>query len=148
MSTQSSGGFDVTAAGNTVQDKEGEGVWVNLRDVNNDPVEYEKDGEKRPLRILVAGTYSKQYRDISDRQRNKLLKTRRMQLTGDQLRENQREASAHCCIAWEGFHAAGKEFACNPTNAMAVFKAAPWFQEQVEEQMQDHESFFRNASSV
>lgn len=147
MSTQSSG-FDVGAASQDVESRESEGTWVELLDVEDEPVTYtDATGATKPVRILVAGTYSKQYREISDRQRNKMLKAKRSKFTGAQLRENSKEAAAYCCIAWEGLNLHGKEFPCNPVNAAVLFTAAPHFQEQVESAMLDHASFFRKPSS-
>jgi hypothetical protein len=130
-----------------VELRESEGSWVEVLDMEDEPVTY-KDGETvKPVRILVAGTYSKQYREITDKQRNRMLKQKRNKLTGAQLRENAKEVAAHCCINWEGFNNKGAPFPCNVTNALALFTAAPHFQEQVEAQMLDHASFFRKPSS-
>lgn len=146
-------GFDLGTQQESAKVAESRGVWIEIRDLEDEVMTYESpNGEGAPpttrrVRILVSGTYSSQYRLAFDRQRGKMIAKRRTKLTSQQLTENQRELAAACCLAWEGFFLNGVGYACTPENAVKLFEAAPHIQEQVEEQMQDHASFFRTAST-
>jgi hypothetical protein len=145
MSTQS--GFNMKAAASApVKDAEGKGQWVELDDLDGTSLTYEIDGEVRPIRILVAGAYSKQYQDANDEVRGRMIKARRREVTGSQLTVNQREVAAACCLNWEGFFDGEAVFPCSKPNAIILFQARPDFQEQVEAAMMDHASFFRKTS--
>lgn len=119
MSTQS-GGIDITQS-KTVQDREDEGTWVHVRDASGEKQYYKVGEEEKPVRIKVAGSYSKRYRRIADAQRERLLKTRRTSLTADGLADNQRELAAGCSMEWEGFNANGQPFDCVPSNAALLY---------------------------
>lgn len=144
MSTQSTqaNGFQVGQTGGDVRDRETEGSWMDVNDEQGDPMMY-KDGDKLlPVRILVAGTYSTQYRSIVDIQKSRMLKGRRV-TAGEQLTSNQREAVAACCLAWEGFFHGAEPYECNIKSAVTLLQQAYWIQEQVEERMGDHTAFFK-----
>lgn len=113
---------------------EDEGTVVQIKDASGQP----EDG----VTITVAGSYSSQYRRTSSAQRDRMLKQRRTQLSGEQLERNQLELDAACIISWEGFTTGQAPYPLTKENAVALLTKAPWIREQVEEAMQDHASFF------
>jgi hypothetical protein len=146
MSTQSQG-FTIGQSGSEVQERESEGAWMDVKDELGEPMTYTgADGSLRPVRIKVAGTYSKQYRAVVDLQKSRMLKGKRVS-KGEQLTDNQREAAGACCLEWEGFFAGAQPYECSIRAAMVLFQQAYWIQEQVEEQMQDHASFSKTSTN-
>jgi hypothetical protein len=127
----------------TVAEREDEGVAVHLYDEKGDLM-YE---DKKPVTITVVGTYSKTYRRVQNEQRLKNLKGRRTQLTPEGIDQKANEAIARCVTAWSGFTSEGKPFPYTEENAVALFQAAPWIREQVEEAMGDHAAFFPKSST-
>lgn len=135
-------GFDLSTS-KTVAERENEGVWISIRDPQTDEVMLY--GEKQEVRFLVAGSYSHHYRKAQDAQRNRLVKNRRTQLTGDALRSQQLELTAACVLQWEGVFNEGKALDCTRENVARLLDACPWVARQVEEAMEDHAAFFKVA---
>lgn len=127
-----------------VSEREEEGTVVHLTDEKGDLM-YEN---MEPVTITVVGTYSKTYRRVQNEQRAKNLKGRRLQLTPEQIDARANEAIASCVLGWEGFTSEGKPFPFTKDNAAALFTAAPWIRDQVEEAMGDHAAFFPKPSSI
>jgi|SRR3954470_7902560 hypothetical protein len=147
MGTQ---GFDIGEQKIDAKEVESQGVWVELTGGDEEPLMYTPPGDDqtpKPVRILVAGTYSSQYTRARDIQQQKMIAKRRTKLTPAQIKENGRDLAAACCIAWEGFYFKGTPFPCSAPNALILFEKAPFILEQVESQMTDHASFFKTASS-
>lgn len=145
MSTQS-GGFDISTAV-PVADLENDGIVVELRDVNNDPMYWKDDaGVEHPVTITVAGSYSHRYRRATEAQQTRVMKKRNPQITGELLGKQRLEIVAACVLAWSGFVHKGKPWACEKENVMHVLTAAPYIREQVESAMEDHAAFFKPAS--
>lgn len=140
------GGFDLSTTSD-VAAREDDGKWVAIRDSQGEFLTYTpaEGGEKKPVRIRVAGTYSNVYRRATDKQRDRMLRHRRAKLTGAQLNEQQLELVADCVLEWEGFFSGGKPVQCTKLNVVAVLQRAPWIREDVESEMSDHESFFPSA---
>lgn len=145
MSTQSAGGFDLSAA-KPVAELEDEGVWVNLRDGLSEQMYYtDGNGEKKPVRVLVAGTYSNVYRKAQDAQTERNLKRRAKTVNADAVNRERMALTVACVLDWEGMFANGSPLPCDKEMVAAVLTQAPWIREQVEEQMTDHESFFKKS---
>ncbi len=114
--------------------REDEGTLVMVKDAAGE----EQDG----VTILVAGTYSTAYRKAVSAQRDRMLRQRRGNLTGEQLERQQLELVAACIIEWDGFTSNGQPFPLSKDNAITLLTRAPWIREQVEEAMSDHASYF------
>lgn len=138
-------GFDLSEAA-AVAAKEDEGTVVHVRGSDGEPMYFGKD-DAEPVTITVAGTYSKAYRRAVDAQRERLVKQRRVTLTGEALAKQQLELVAACVLAWSGIVDAGKPLPCEKPNVLRLLTAAPWIREQVEEAMQDHAGFFGSSST-
>lgn len=137
-------GFNLSTV-TPAEDREDAGVTVHVRDARGESMFYGDD--KKPVTILVAGTYSKLYRKVTSAIRDRALKQRRATLTADILFEQQLETVASCILAWDGFFDGDASFPLTKANAMRLLSMAPWIREDVEVAMQDHESFFENSSN-
>ena len=124
----------------SVAEREDEGTVVQVKDENGDTQE--------GVTITVAGTYSSRYRRATDAQRERMLKSRRASLTGEQLNRQQLELVAACIISWEGFTAEGKPYPLTKENAVALLDNAPWIREEVESAMGDHSAYFLASSTT
>lgn len=127
----------------SVAEREEEGTTIHLLDEKGDYL-FEADA---PVTITVVGTYSKTYRRVQNEQRAKNLKGRRAPLTPEQIDARGTEGLAACVLGWQGFTSDGKPFPYSRDNAIALFQAAPWIREQVEEAMGDHAAFFPKPSA-
>lgn len=138
-------GFEISTS-KSVAEREDEGVVINVRDANGDELFYGEGAAKKAVTITVAGTYSKTYRRATDAQRERMMKQRRVSLSGDQLAKQQLELVAACVLAWDGFVSNGQPYECTKANVISLLDSAPWIREQVEEAMNDHQSFFPSNS--
>ena len=139
-------GFEV-ANSKSVAEREDEGTVVNVRDAAGDEIFYGEGDAKKAVTITVAGSYSKTYRRALDAQRERMMKQRRGSLTAAQLAKQQLELTAACVIGWQGFLSNGQPYECSKENVIALLDSAPWVRDQVEEAMQDHQSFFSTSSA-
>jgi hypothetical protein len=146
MSTQ--GGFNVKTAPD-LSKLEDEGIWVELIDPEGEEmVWWEDDGEEHPVRILMAGSYSRRYRRAYEAQTTRAVNSRRaMKVTGGLIASQRRELAAACTLKWEGIHDGTGVIECNRENALALYTEHLWVLEQVEQAMNDHAGFSKKDSS-
>lgn len=117
----------------SVAEREEEGITIDIKDAS---------GEIEPgVSITVVGTYSATYRKAQSQNRDKFLK-QRGGVDGETLETRSLELTAKCIKGWKGFTSDGKDFPYTKENAIALLSGAPWIREQVEEAMNDHQSFF------
>jgi hypothetical protein len=136
-------GFDLAAA-KPVAEREEEGREVHVRGADDTPLYYAHDGERKPVTMRVAGTYSARYRRTEEALRDKRLK--RGRYTGEQAERDTLRLHAACVISWNGFFDAGKPIPCTDANVLTVLRAARWIDEQVNLAMNDHEGFSEPSS--
>lgn len=132
----------------TIAEREDEGTTVHVRGADSEQLYFQDGAERKPVTLLVAGTYSKIYRRTIDSQREKLLKQRRSSLSSEQIARQQLEAIAACILGWEGIFNGDQALPLNKENAITLLESAPWVREQVEEAMNDHAAFFTNSSTI
>jgi hypothetical protein len=135
MSTFSlQGAADIAAQ----QDK---GVRITLKDQLGDALTYTKDdGSLVECTALVAGQLSATYRKAEDTMRDRQLKRRSVQLTGEMLARQQMELIAACVLDWN-LHDGPKPIPCTKENVITVFTAAPWIRADIEAVMSDPARF-------
>lgn len=131
----------------SVAEREDEGTLVHVRDESGELQFYGDGGEKKPVTIRVAGSYSKTFRKAKERQREKNLKRGRAMFTAEGLAKQELEVIAACVISWDGFTSDSRPFIHSQDNAVMLLDSAPWIREQVEEAMSDHQSFSTAPSS-
>jgi hypothetical protein len=118
-----------------------EGAAIAVKDENGDP--YMAGDGTTPVMITVVGPYSERIRAVRERQQKRLLKKARKELTPEEIHERQIEVATAAIIDWAGFEAEdGTPIPFTPENAREVLTAAPWIQDQVEEAVNAHASFF------
>lgn len=130
----------------SVADREDEGTWVNIKNAAGEAQFY--GPAKSPVRWRVAGTYSHTFRKAEAAQRERLMRTRRANLTGEQIRTNAIELEAACVLAWEGMEDKGKAAPLTKDIAFTILNSAPWIRQDVTEAMNDHASFFPTSSAT
>ncbi len=139
------GGFDLDTA-SPVSELEEQGAWIELSGIEGEPLLY--GSERKPVRMKVAGSYSKLYRKLTHAQTTKAVKRRATKITGELLHKQRLEVIAGCILAWEGFYKGGVELAFNRDNVKVVLDGFGYILEQVEMAIEDHESFTGASSSV
>lgn len=101
-----------------------------------------------PVTITVAGSYSRHFRDQQNRQRDRMLRQRRLKVTSDLVNDADLELQAACVLGWQGIEQDGKPLPCTFENAKMLLRALPDVREQVVEAMYDHEGFTRTSSQT
>lgn len=143
--TGDKGGFDLGAVASVEADEDA-GQVVEIQDRDYAPLYFTNgSGEKQPVSITVAGTYSRRYRNAKNVQATRTLNRRNTQLTGEMLDANQLELTIACVIDWAGFFDAGKQIECSRENVAKTLTRAPWIRDQVEVAMGDHAGFMRES---
>jgi hypothetical protein len=145
--------LDNLEQGKAVEQAEDDGVVIHVRDVRGVKMTYtvkEGDGEnakdvEKPVTMRVAGTYSKRFRRITDMNRDKMMRRRGSMLDGDAVNRQAVEAMAECIIEWDGFFVKGRPLTLSKNNAVVLLEACPWIKTQVDEAMNDHAAFFKDA---
>lgn len=136
MSTPSQG-FDITTA-ELVRDAEDEGQWIEVLDAAGKVYLYANGtGADKPVRMRVAGRYSRVFRRTQESQN---AKPRRRYDVRDAARDLL-ELQAACVLEWEGFFGGGAPLERTSENVANVLQAAPWIRDQVVVAMEDHEGF-------
>jgi hypothetical protein len=138
-------GFDLSTA-DDVAGRENEGQWIEIHGAEGDPLFYRDGEDVKPVRALVAGTYSRRYRRVEESLRDKRMK-KGSRYTGEQFERDQVRLAALCVLDWEGFFASGKPIPCDESNVATVLQKAPWIRDQVTTAMQDHEGFSEASST-
>ncbi len=152
MSTQSEdqdipvsqGGFDLATAP-PVTELEGAGAWIEIVGASGEALVFGAD--KAPVRMKVAGSYSKLFRKLSHGQTTKAVKRRTTQITGELLDRQRIEVVAGCVLDWEGFYDGGKVMEPIRENIVRVLDLFPYIREQAEAALEDHEAFSGASSS-
>lgn len=130
-----------------VADREGQGRVVHVLGKNMEPAYYTNgDGERKPVTVLIAGSFSALYRQTLDMQTQRMLKKRQATVTTEILAKHRLELVAVCILAWEGFVFGGKPYPLTVPNAMTLLSKAEWIRTQLEEAQNDHEGFSVDAS--
>lgn len=132
-------GFDI-AVEKQAAGAEDEGTDVHVEGVDGTPRYYERNGEKVPVTIRVAGAHSSRFRRVEETMRKRKLKARKM--TGEVVYEDQLDKIAGCILSWDGILSGGQSVELTTHNAKMLLKACPWVMEQLTEAMNDHERFF------
>jgi hypothetical protein len=140
-----SNGFDVTKAAELLK-AEDEGVTIQLVDAIDEPVYYDKDGERHPVTVTVVGSYSQRFRDMEARQMRRMSKVRNQRALADAAQRFTQERVAACVLAWDGIEDNGKPLPCTFDNVMMVFDRIPFLYQQVSAAVMDHENFFKSSS--
>lgn len=136
--------FDIKAQGKAGEVEDG-GTFVHLFGLDEQPAFFkDADGKDQPVGITVAGTNSRQYRQIESMQRNRRLKPK--DLTGAKMLEDSVERVAFCAISWQGFQMDGAPVQFSKENVKVLLKECPWLLDQITEAMQDHSRFSRSGS--
>lgn len=68
-------------------------------------------------------------------------KARKNAVTGDTVAEDKLELLTACTKSWVGWQDGGKDFPCNPKNALALYTRLPFVREQVEEYVHERGNF-------
>ena len=138
------GGFDLATA-SPVSELEEQGAWIELVGIEGEPMLF--GAERKPVRMLVAGSYSKLYRKLTHAQTTKAVKRRTTKITGELLHKQRLEVISGCVLAWEGFYEAGVELPFTRENIKKVLGGFGYILEQVEAAIEDHEAFTGASSS-
>lgn len=138
------GGFDLDTA-SPVSELEEVGAWIELVGIEGEPMTYGPD--RKPVRMKVAGSYSKLYRRLTHAQTTKAVKRRTTKITGELLHKQRLEVISGCVLEWEGFYKSGVELPAIRDNIKIVLDGFGYILEQVEAAIEDHEAFTGASSS-
>lgn len=132
-------GFDLANYGKLASP---EGVWMEVLDPKTEtPI---RNTEGQPVRILLVGTDSPQFRAKNREFMNRRLKRNKVALgTAEQLEAEKHETLAACTLGWEGFILNGKEWPFSPENAYSLYAnpALRFIREQVDEFVGERANF-------
>lgn len=119
-----------------------EGVWMEVMDPKTEtPI---RNVEGKPVRIMLAGSDSPQYRSKQREYMNRRLKKNKMALgSAEQLDAEKIEMLAACTVGWEGFVMNGKEWAYSTENAHVLYTnpALRFIREQVDDFIGERANF-------
>jgi len=141
------GGFDLDTA-SPVSELEEVGAWIELVGIEGEAMLYGHGSERKPVRMKVAGSYSKLYRKLTHAQTTKAVKRRTTKITGELLHKQRLEVISGCVLEWEGFYKSGVELPSTRENIKIVLDGFGYILEQVEAAIEDHEAFTGASSSV
>lgn len=117
------------------------GTSVVLRDHLGDPFTYVNEtGTEVECTAMVAGQFSALYRRAEEAQRDRHLKRRSMQLTGELLARQQIELVAACVMEWN-LRDGEKPISCSKENVISVLTVAPWIRADIEAAISDPARF-------
>jgi hypothetical protein len=120
-----------------------EGVVIVLKDEQGDPLTFvDADGSTKDVTARIAGEFSSTFRRAQEDQRNKALKRRSQQLTGDALERSNLELTAACVLEWT-LRDGDTPIECSKTNVITVLTAAPWIRREIEAVRDDAARFLR-----
>lgn len=130
-----------------VAQREEEGQWVDVKHPDGELL-YLGGQKEQPLRIRVAGSYSKTYRDVEKRNREAAIK-KRGRSSADDLEKREVSTLAACTLEWAGaFDDAGTPIPLTKENAQTLYTVARFIAEQVDEAIGDHARFFEKSSPI
>lgn len=117
------------------------GTPVVMRDHLGDAFTFTNEaGVEVECTAMVAGQFSNAYRRAEEAQRDRHLKRRSLQLTGELLARQQIELVAACVLEWT-LYGDGKLIPCTKENVITVLTAAPWMRADIEAAMGDPARF-------
>lgn len=101
------------------------------------------------LTLRLLGSDSDKYRKLRHKLQNKRLrgavrKGRGLEVTAEQLEEENLDLLVACTIGWDGFVLHGQTLAFTADNVRMVFQKFPWVREQAAEFIEDRENFLGN----
>ena len=141
------GGISIDGDGQLPADLEEKGREIHLRGLDEEDLYFEDADGKHAITMTIVGTYSHRYRAAEQMMQTRRLKRRKAIMTGEQLVRENNQLLVTCVIGWSGFISKGKPIDCNRTNILKIFELYPHIRLQVQQEVEDHEAFFRNASA-
>ncbi len=126
---------------------------VHLKNPATDMPMYDGVDEKgnpdqsKPVKILIFGPGSKEYREAGSIATNKQIKRGKKGLTAQVINEDRLDILVACTIGFENFNYGGAAF--SPATVRSLYSDADmgWVREQVEEQMGDFGNFLPTVST-
>lgn len=117
------------------------GTHVVLRDHLGEAFTWTNEaGDEVECSAVVAGQFSGVYRRAEEQQRDRQLKRRSLQLTGELLARQQIELVAACVMSWD-LRDGDKPIPCSKENVITVLTAAPWMRADIEAAIADPARF-------
>ena len=108
-------------------------------------VSHPTTGEDLGITIILIGTDSKTFRDISKSRATASLKKKTREIDLDQNESDAVELLAKCTKGWTGITENGKEVAFSYDNAVQLYTKYLWLREQIDRFMADRSNFLPSA---
>ena len=102
-------------------------------------------GEDLGIKIVLIGTDSKTFRDISKIRATMALKKKTREIDLDQNEQDSIELLARCTKGWSGITENGKDIPFNHENAVELYTKYLWLREQIDRFMADRSNFLPSA---
>lgn len=132
-------GVDLGQVGDLLAAEE-RGRVVHMRDRLFHPMHHVVGGERRPVTITVAGSYSSRYRDAERAAADRRVAERKLEMAQEDLDRERLDVIAACVTAWDGWYLDGEAAPATKENVLRVLQV-PYFRTQVEAAIRDHEGF-------
>ena len=114
------------------QDLAEEGQWMEIETA---------DGEGTDMWLLLAGSDSSYHKKEINKQRDKMLKKKKMQRSSSEIENDNINLLAASTLDWKNVQYNGEELECNRENVRWLYKNFPAVQEQVDEFIGDRSNF-------
>lgn len=105
----------------------------------------DKNKRKTGHTITVLGRDSDSYQSLMQQQNrrrwSRMQKANSARMTQEELEEDALDLLAACVKAWSFTLPGGDPFPCNASNAVELFRTAPYIKEQVDEAVADRGNF-------
>ena len=108
-------------------------------------VSHPTTGEDLGIKIVLIGTDSKTFRDISKSRATASLKKKTREIDLDQNESDAVELLARCTKGWSGITENGKDIPFNHENAVELYTKYLWLREQIDRFMADRSNFLPSA---
>lgn len=121
-----------------------DGEWLDV--LHPTTGEILRDEEGAPMRILLLGKDSDDYRKAQRAATQRRLKSRskRSMIDAETLEREAVEVLIVCTKDWEGVGDAGEDLSCTPENVRRVYSSYLWLREQVDEFVEDRGNFMKD----
>ena len=129
---------------NAVLDQEEREAVVTIYQKNGDAY---KGLDASDATMTVVGSESKRVRDARDTLQKRLLNTRRLKLSPEEIRRNRIHTAAAGVTTWAGWDDGKVDVECTPENVRSVLKLEHIL-EQIESAIAEHSDFFDSPSST
>jgi hypothetical protein len=116
-----------------VENKNNEGVWINIDDVNGVQIE----GVRVKILGIDSDTYKKKQRQITDKRIN----NRKMKITSAELESEGLALVASCIVEWEGVEDNDGAVVCNESNVRKFLSENTFVKEQIDAAIADRANF-------